>query len=175
MGFSRQEHWSGLPWPPPGDLPNPGIECASLTSPSLAGRFVTTIKLSPKVPSSLLVIESSPPHSHWTQTLDPTSSLSIYLPKAAGEGQKACMALRCNWKFALAGDILKLMANRETHIYSTTGNFYWQHHSTIYSVTKIGTPLMKVKHSLGLSSESSESMQPGKRSWSGWLITVPYL
>ena len=54
-----------------------------------------------------------------------------------------------------------------THIYSTTGNFYWQHHSTIYSVTKIGTPLMKVKHSLGLSSESSESMQPGKRSWSG--------
>ena len=26
MGFSRQEHWSGLPCPPPGDLPNPGIE-----------------------------------------------------------------------------------------------------------------------------------------------------
>ena len=26
MGFSRQEYWSGLPWPPPGDLPDPGIE-----------------------------------------------------------------------------------------------------------------------------------------------------
>ena len=26
MGFSRQEQWSGLPWPPPGDLPNPGME-----------------------------------------------------------------------------------------------------------------------------------------------------
>ena len=26
MGFSRQEYWSGLPFPPPGDLPNPGIE-----------------------------------------------------------------------------------------------------------------------------------------------------
>ena len=26
MGFSRQEHWSGLPFPPPGDLPDPGIE-----------------------------------------------------------------------------------------------------------------------------------------------------
>ena len=32
MGFSRQESWSGLPCPPPGDLPNPGIEPASLTS-----------------------------------------------------------------------------------------------------------------------------------------------
>ena len=30
MGFSRQEYWSGLPCPPPGDLPNPGIEPASL-------------------------------------------------------------------------------------------------------------------------------------------------
>ena len=26
MGFSRQKYWSGLPWPPPGDLPNPGIK-----------------------------------------------------------------------------------------------------------------------------------------------------
>ena len=29
MGFSRQEYWSGLPFPPPGDLPNPGIEPGS--------------------------------------------------------------------------------------------------------------------------------------------------
>ena len=35
-GFSRQEYWSGLPLPSPGDLPNPGIE---LTSPALVGRF----------------------------------------------------------------------------------------------------------------------------------------
>ena len=38
-GFSRQEYWSGLPFPPPGDLPNPGIE---LESPALAGGFLTT-------------------------------------------------------------------------------------------------------------------------------------
>ena len=31
MGFSRQEYWSGLPFPPPGDLPNPGIEPGSLS------------------------------------------------------------------------------------------------------------------------------------------------
>ena len=39
MGFSRQEFWSGLPFPLPGDLPDPGIE---LTSPALTGRFFTT-------------------------------------------------------------------------------------------------------------------------------------
>ena len=39
MGFFRQEYWSGLPCPPPGDLPDPGIKPASLTSPALAGGF----------------------------------------------------------------------------------------------------------------------------------------
>ena len=42
MGFSRQEYRSGLSCPPPGDLPNPGIELTSLTSPALAGGFFTT-------------------------------------------------------------------------------------------------------------------------------------
>ena len=41
MGFSRQEPWSGLPCPPPGDLPDPGIEPESLISPALAGGFFT--------------------------------------------------------------------------------------------------------------------------------------
>ena len=41
MGFSRQEYWNRLPCPP-GDLPNPGIEPASLMSSALAGRFFTT-------------------------------------------------------------------------------------------------------------------------------------
>ena len=42
MEFSRQEHWDGLPFPPPGDLPNPGIEPGSLVTPALAGGFFTT-------------------------------------------------------------------------------------------------------------------------------------
>ena len=42
MGSSRQEHWSGFPRPPPGDLPDAGIEPASLTPPALAGGFYTT-------------------------------------------------------------------------------------------------------------------------------------
>ena len=40
MGFSRQEYWSGLPSPPPGNLPDPGIEPASLMSLALAGEFL---------------------------------------------------------------------------------------------------------------------------------------
>ena len=39
MGFSTPEHWSGLPFPSPGDLPDPEIE---LASPALAGGFLTT-------------------------------------------------------------------------------------------------------------------------------------
>ena len=42
MGFSRQEYWSGWPFPPPGDLPDQGIKPVSPASPALAGRFFTT-------------------------------------------------------------------------------------------------------------------------------------
>ena len=42
MGFSGQENWNGLPCPPPGHLPGPGIKPTSLMSPALAGGFFTT-------------------------------------------------------------------------------------------------------------------------------------
>ena len=45
MGFSRQEYWSGLPFPSPEDLPNPGIEPGSVTlqeDSCIAGSFFTT-------------------------------------------------------------------------------------------------------------------------------------
>ena len=48
MEFSRQEYWSGLLFPSPGDLPDPGIESVSPESPALAGRFFTI------VPSSIM-------------------------------------------------------------------------------------------------------------------------
>ena len=41
-GCSRQEHWIGLPCPPPWDLPDPGIVLRSLVSPALTGGFFTT-------------------------------------------------------------------------------------------------------------------------------------
>ena len=57
MGFSRPEYWSGVPFPTPGALPNPGIEPVSLMSPALAGGFfttrATTVETTPDVNNSL--------------------------------------------------------------------------------------------------------------------------
>ena len=46
MGFSRQEYWSGLPFPSTGDLPDPGIEPTSLASPALPDGFFTSCNFS---------------------------------------------------------------------------------------------------------------------------------
>ena len=43
MEFSRQEYWSGLPFPSPGELPNPGTETTPLVTYALAGGFFTTV------------------------------------------------------------------------------------------------------------------------------------
>ena len=73
MGFSRQESWSGLLCPPPGDLPDPGIKPASLMSSALAGRFFTT-SVTWEVPLS----RKSPPQPQSTSSL-----LSLSLDKLA--------------------------------------------------------------------------------------------
>ena len=72
MGFSRHKYWSGLPCPPPGDLPDPGIKP---TSPALAGRFFTTelsgyLTMHRKVPKTRLCVcsavsDSLQPHGLW--------------------------------------------------------------------------------------------------------------
>ena len=56
LEFSRQEYWRGLPFPSPGDLPDPGIEPESSVSTALAGRFFTTE--SPGKPTWMLVSPS---------------------------------------------------------------------------------------------------------------------
>jgi len=52
--FPRQEYWSGLPFPPPGDLPDPGIEPTSPASPAWPGRFFIT-----ELPVEALCMKSS--------------------------------------------------------------------------------------------------------------------
>ena len=59
MGFSRQESWSGLPFPSPGDLPNPGAEAPSHTSPALAGGlFITSTTRAHLFPNLLLAVQA---------------------------------------------------------------------------------------------------------------------
>ena len=68
MGLSRQEYWSALPCPPSGDLPHPGMEPVSLTSPALAGRcFTASAAFQPGRGTSiyhnrLWALQAPPPH-----------------------------------------------------------------------------------------------------------------
>ena len=73
MGFSRQEYWNGLLCPPPGDLPHPGTEPASLMSPALAGGFSTPSAtcLCVLIPSSSFI----PPQPY----ISPLVSISLCL------------------------------------------------------------------------------------------------
>ena len=73
-GFSRQELWSGLLCPSPGDLPNPGIETASRMSPALANRFYTTSAtcealICACVLRCSVVSDSLRPHELWSARL----------------------------------------------------------------------------------------------------------
>ena len=81
MGFSRQEHRNGLPCPPPGDLPHPGVEPTSLRSPALTHRFFTTratweahqsfylSSLLTTIPSNKVIWYPSP-HTHTKRILE---------------------------------------------------------------------------------------------------------
>ena len=71
-GFSRKEYWSGLPFPPPGDLPDPGIVPRSPESPALQA---DPLPLSQKVYEGPL--EQGHPELSWL--------LSIFSPKAQTE------------------------------------------------------------------------------------------
>ena len=75
MGFSRQEYWSGLPCPPPGDLPGPGIEPTSLLPPALAGGFFTT-STTGKAPLRSVCVCMCDSHSVMPDSLWPHSSAS---------------------------------------------------------------------------------------------------
>ena len=67
VGFFRQESWSGLPFPSPGELPNPGMELVSLTSPTLAAGFFTpsTTWEAPSGPIKECLISTSLPSPPW--------------------------------------------------------------------------------------------------------------
>ena len=99
MGFSRQEYWSGLPCPPPGDLPDPGINPTSLRSSALAEGSLLLAQpgkpvRSPEPPSGTGAHLPAPPalprtvYNHWLQfTQKPSHSSNetnaertIYVP-----------------------------------------------------------------------------------------------
>ena len=72
MEFSRQEYWSGLPCPSPGNLPNPGIKAVSLMSPALAGGFFITSATR----EAGKYTRKMHKHYHPAQPIDPTSDIT---------------------------------------------------------------------------------------------------
>ena len=81
MGFPRQESWSGLPFPSPGDLPDPGIKPAS---PALAGGFFTT-----ELPGKPLGQPHSPLKEHNLRALV-TFFLELTLGDSEEQGNLVC-------------------------------------------------------------------------------------
>ena len=95
MEFPRQEYWSGLPFPSPGDLPNPGIELESLFSPALAGGFFTT----------------EPPGD----TAESEDQLRTFLMKVKRESEKAGLKLNIQkTKIMASGPITSWQIDGET-------------------------------------------------------------
>ena len=92
VGFSRQEHWSGLPFPSPGDLPNPGIEPTSLASPALAGGFFTTSATRTRSISGrnggLVAGTDFIPHLALSSTFVRSSNCTAILCDLSGKGRK---------------------------------------------------------------------------------------
>ena len=87
MGFSRQEYWRGVPFPSPGDLPNPRIKPES---PVLAGRFFTT-ESPGKLPGNIYPF----PKLIWLGIhfcLETTSFLGVCVPCTSFES-----SLKCKW------------------------------------------------------------------------------
>ena len=88
MGFSRQEYWSGLPCPPPGDLPNPGIEPTSLMSPALAGSSL------PQEPPGKPFHPPSCSFFFWTILLNPSHPLN-WASQVHDVKDSSCHCRRC--------------------------------------------------------------------------------
>ena len=75
-GFSRQEYWSGLLFPSPRDLPNPGIEPKSLVSPALVGGFINTEPPGKSIGDNMSTCLSrkwSSAYDHWTPVKEKSS------------------------------------------------------------------------------------------------------
>ena len=93
--FSRQEYWSGVPFSTPGDLPDPGIDPISLTSPALAGGFFST-KATWEAPKEMARAKSdtSAPTQSPSKALPP-GSLSGLLCSHRSAGGWACLWFLC--------------------------------------------------------------------------------
>ena len=141
MGFPRQEYWSGLPFPSPGDLSDPGIK---LISPALAGVFFTS-STTWEAPNHCLPVgflrNSTTPWQKWVVHLhlEQSRSFFFFLPV------NNCCSLVCSWSAfcklpiliyrILKRGLLELWLNIMKNVYSfimVVLKWNWHFYSTIY-------------------------------------------
>ena len=91
MGFPRQEYWSGLPFPPPGDLPDPGTERTSPASPALQADSLST-----EPPGKLLIVAKN-------RRLTPEES-SVCISDIFGHSCRLCV-FHITFRFALTQNV----------------------------------------------------------------------
>ena len=106
MGFPRQEYWSGLPFPPPGDLPTPGIKPECFVFPALAGGFFTTVP--PWKPSCLCL---------WLILSSTWDSLHFFLSERGKQRQRDVYYLN---KSFITVQYKKMRTPWKTEIFSLT-------------------------------------------------------
>ena len=95
MGFSRRKYWSGLPFPSPRDLPDPGTKPESSASPALAGRLFTTAPLGNGPPPFYAISLVGYPSSLRTQ-ITPVGKLVLYTPSVLFHPCNNCLVLEIN-------------------------------------------------------------------------------
>ena len=114
--FLRQEYWRGLPFPSPGNLPNPGIEPATLASPALASRFFTT--------SATWNINSLRYADDTTLSVEGEEELKSPLRKVKGESEKADLKLNIQkTKIMASSSITSWQIDGEKN--GNSGRFYF--------------------------------------------------
>ena len=139
-GFSRQEHWSELPCPPPGDLSNPGIQPKFLASSALADKFFTTVPPGKPIYIHICNMNTMAPHS---------STLAWKIPWMEEPGRLQSMgSLRVGHDWATSLSCIG-EGNGNPLQYSCLenprdGGFWW---AAIYGVTQSRTWLQQLSSS----------------------------
>ena len=119
LEFSRQEYWSGLPFPPPGDLPDPGIEPTSLVSPPLAGGcsndFLSRL-LTPQSPLlfsvSVTLANWTWPQGYWPQSSENFNKSEVFGPESMeGPGglPSSLWGRTPGWSLSCSGELREVM------------------------------------------------------------------
>ena len=137
MRFSRQRYWNGLPYPPPGDLPDPGIEPASLMSPTLAlwlhhlgspinmysAQFSSVAQLcltlcnpmncsTPGLPDHHQLLEFTQTHVHWVGWCNPAISPSVIPFSSCLRSFPTSGSFRMSQFFASGGQHIGISASK---------------------------------------------------------------